>query len=193
MENTREKLIEATYEEVYSHGYQGASLSNILNTANVHKGSMYHFFKNKKELVLCAISEKMNERYEKLFQIIIKENSPCLQPLYALLRDTTRRDFKRGCPLGNLVQEMSNLDNDFDKTLKKIYQSFCDVLENIYNHAVKMKELPSTCNTRRLALFSVSCLEGALLSVKASSNDQDFCDVVEELITHIENQKTKTI
>jgi len=50
MENTREKLIEATYEEVYSHGYQGASLSNILSNANVHKGSMYHFFKNKKNL-----------------------------------------------------------------------------------------------------------------------------------------------
>lgn len=193
MEDTRKNLIEATYEEVYSHGYQGASLSNILKKANVHKGSMYHFFKNKKELVLCTISEKMNEKYEKLFQIVIKENSPCLEQLYSILRDTTRRDFKRGCPLGNLVQEMSNLDNDFDNALKKIYQSFCDILENIYNHAVTMEELPSTCNTRRLALFSVSCLEGALLSVKASSNEQDFFDVVEELIKHIENKKLRNL
>jgi TetR/AcrR family transcriptional repressor of nem operon len=44
METTRDKLINATFDEVFSHGYQGASLCDILAKAGVHKGSMYHFF-----------------------------------------------------------------------------------------------------------------------------------------------------
>lgn len=37
MSTVREKLIEATYEEVFTCGYNGASLSNILNRAGVKK------------------------------------------------------------------------------------------------------------------------------------------------------------
>ena len=40
MENTRDKLIYAAFDEIFSHGYQGASLADILAKAGVHKGSM---------------------------------------------------------------------------------------------------------------------------------------------------------
>ena len=33
METTRDKLIHAAFEEIFSHGYQGASLSDILAKA----------------------------------------------------------------------------------------------------------------------------------------------------------------
>ena len=55
METTRDKLIHATFDEVFSHGYQGAALSDILAKAGVHKGSMYHFFANKKEISFFII------------------------------------------------------------------------------------------------------------------------------------------
>jgi TetR/AcrR family transcriptional repressor of nem operon len=41
--NTRNDLINCTFDEIYTKGYQGASLTNILKNAKVHKGSMYHF------------------------------------------------------------------------------------------------------------------------------------------------------
>ena len=47
---TRQKLIDITYDEIYEKGYQAASLSEILSKAQVHKGSMYYFFANKKEV-----------------------------------------------------------------------------------------------------------------------------------------------
>lgn len=187
-QNTRQKLIDATYEEVYSHGYQGAALADILANAGVHKGSMYHFFANKKEMALAAIQEKIAERFGTRYRAIIKGDGAYLETFFRSLRDISARDFKRGCPLANLVQEMSNLDTDFDRTLKMIYAKFREVLKSIYDAAVVAGEMRG-CDTDKLALFSVVVLEGAILSAKASGDPQDYIDSVEMLIGHIESYK----
>ena len=65
--DTRQRLIDVTYEEVYEKGYQAASLSEILSKAQVHKGSMYYYFANKKEMALTASKEKMENRFSRLY------------------------------------------------------------------------------------------------------------------------------
>jgi TetR/AcrR family transcriptional repressor of nem operon len=187
-ENTRQRLIDATYEEVYSHGYQGSALADILANAGVHKGSMYHFFPNKKEMALSAIKEKIAERFGTRYRAIIEGEGAYLETFFRSLRDISARDFKRGCPLANLVQEMSNLDEDFDRTLKVIYAQFRGVLKSIYDAAVDAGEM-KVCDTDKLALFSVVVLEGAVLSAKASGDPQDYLDAVEVLIGYIESYK----
>lgn len=187
-ETTRQKLIDATYDEVYSHGYQGSALADILANAGVHKGSMYHYFGNKKEMALAAIREKMGQRFDNLYLAITYEEGRYLEKLFSLIRDTSRRDFKRGCPLANLVQEMSNLDNDFDQALQEIYVHFRDVVRQIYDKAVENQEM-KPCDTDKLALFTIVTLEGAILSVKASGNTKDYIDSVEMLIGYIESYK----
>jgi TetR/AcrR family transcriptional repressor of nem operon len=83
---------------------------------------------------------------------------------------------------------MSNIDEDFDRTLKVIYAQFRKVLKSIYDAAVVAGEM-KVCDTRKLALFSVALLEGAILSAKASGNSQDYFDSVEMLISYIESYK----
>ena len=41
MSTVREKLIDATFNEVFTAGYSAASLANILKRADVKKGAMY--------------------------------------------------------------------------------------------------------------------------------------------------------
>jgi TetR/AcrR family transcriptional regulator, transcriptional repressor for nem operon len=179
-ETTRQKLIDATFEEVYSHGYQGAALTDILKNAGVHKGSMYHYFGSKKEMALTAVREKIAERFGVRYHSIINSKDNYLEQLFEMLRDLSFRDFERGCPLANLVQEMSNLDEDFNQTLKKIYANFREVLKQLFDAAIKAGEMKA-CDTNKLALYSVVVLEGAILSVKASGNEQDYIDVIEML------------
>lgn len=63
--DTRTLLLKITFEEVYTNGYQGASVLKILQKAGLHKGSMYHYFANKKEMVLAAIQEKPKKSLER--------------------------------------------------------------------------------------------------------------------------------
>lgn len=176
-ETTRQKLIDATFEEVYSHGYQGAALADILVNAGVHKGSMYHYFGSKKEMALIAIQEKISARNFAKYNKILELESGYLKALIQSIKDTTQRDFKRGCPLANIVQEMSNLDEDFNTTMKYIYDEFRRYIKEILNKAIQKKEMRA-CDTQQLALFITATLEGAILSVKASGNPQDYSDTI---------------
>ena len=179
-EDTRQKLIDATYEEIYSNGYQGAALSEILKKADVHKGSMYHYFENKKDMSLVAINEKMDARFFERYGKILELKSGFVDALIAGYKDTTKRDFKRGCPIANIVQEMSNIDEDFNLTMKTVYEKFRANIKHILDKAVEVKEF-KPCDTQKLALYISAVLEGAILAAKASGDEQDFLDTIEIL------------
>ena len=188
METTRDKLINATFDEVYSHGLQGASLGDILLKAGVHKGSMYHFFASKKEMALAALREKVLQRFDERYSYVHTCEKGYLEEFYIRLRDTSVRDFKRGCPIANVVQEMSNIDEDFNVLMKSIYEVFRGNIKTILDKAIEAGEL-KPCDTKKLALFITSTLEGAILSAKATGVEQDYLDVIEELIAHIEGKR----
>ena len=81
MQDIRTRLIEATFEEVFNHGYVGASLNNILKRADTKKGSMYHYFPSKKEMVLAMIEEKIEKRIENKWQAITSKEKDILNKL----------------------------------------------------------------------------------------------------------------
>jgi TetR/AcrR family transcriptional repressor of nem operon len=183
---TRERLIDATYEEIYSKGYQGAALTDILRVAGVHKGSMYHFFASKKEMAITAISERMAQRFAERYGSIATQKEGYVTSLITVLRDTSLRDFQRGCPLANLVQEMSNLDKDFDDTLKAIYIHYKTSLQAILDQAVAAREL-QPCDTARLATFITIVTEGAILAAKASGRTEDYLTGIDELARYLQS------
>ena len=48
-------IIDIAIKEFASHDYKGASLTRIVNKAGISKGSMYQYFKNKKDLYFYLI------------------------------------------------------------------------------------------------------------------------------------------
>lgn len=182
--NTRKNLIDSAFSEIYSNGYQGASLTTILKNAKVHKGSMYHFFENKKDMALVCIKEKIYERFVQRYSLILALESGYLEAFINGLKDTSQRDFNKGCPIANIVQEMSNIDEDFKVLMEEIYQSFRRNIKDILDIAIEKNEMKE-CDTRKLALYIASVLEGAVLSAKATQNIQDYTDVIDILSSYI--------
>jgi TetR/AcrR family transcriptional regulator, transcriptional repressor for nem operon len=182
--NTRKNLIDSAFSEIYSNGYQGASLTTILKNAKVHKGSMYHFFENKKDMALVCIKEKIYERFVQRYSLILALESGYLEAFIDGLKDTSQRDFNKGCPIANIVQEMSNIDEDFKVLMEEIYQSFRKNIKDILDTAIQKNEMKE-CDTRKLALYIASVLEGAVLSAKATQNIQDYTDVIDILSSYI--------
>jgi TetR/AcrR family transcriptional repressor of nem operon len=182
--NTRKNLIDSAFSEIYSNGYQGASLTTILKNAKVHKGSMYHFFENKKDMALVCIKEKIYERFVQRYSLILALESGYLEAFISGIKDTSQRDFNKGCPIANIVQEMSNIDEDFKVLMEEIYQSFRKNIKDILDISIQKNEMKE-CDTRKLALYIVSTIEGAILSAKATQNIQDYTDVIDILSSYI--------
>lgn len=74
--NTKEKIITTFYTLVSEKGYEKASMNDIVKTAGVSKGAIYHHFRGKEELFLEAVAFIFTQGDEKLIDtsIITKEN-----------------------------------------------------------------------------------------------------------------------
>jgi len=185
MEDIRTRLINATFDEIYTHGYHATSLANILKSANTKKGSMYHYFSSKKELVIAMIEEKLESRIEKRWKELSNTDINIIDFLIETLNDTQNIDLQRGCPLGNLLQESLNDDVDFTDILTKILYRWKNIFASILNKAAQNGELKNSINIEKCAIFLIASIEGALLIAKKSKDRQDYEDCIEQLTFYL--------
>ncbi|OUR74666.1 hypothetical protein A9Q76_00605 [Arcobacter sp. 31_11_sub10_T18] len=173
MSDIRSRLIEATFQEVYSKGYNGASLASILESAKAKKGSMYHYFSSKKEMVLVMIEEKIRTRVEQNWVKLENCEKDILNLLISIIKESANRDFTKGCPLGNLLQECSCEDKDFSDILNEIFSNWSALFEQTLKKAHQNGEIIEI-NYKNTALFLISSIEGALLISKQSGSSKEF-------------------
>jgi len=75
--STREKILNSAYKLFYKKGFNGTSIDDILKDAQLNKGSLYHIFKSKKEVLLAVIEEKIAPILtEEDYKIIQAESKP---------------------------------------------------------------------------------------------------------------------
>lgn len=185
MQDIRTRLIEATFQEVYSHGFAGASLANILKRADTKKGSMYHHFPSKKDMVIAMIEEKIDKRIEKKWQSLAQTEKNIIDLLISILQDTNSWDLTNGCPLGNLLQESLNQDEDFAKTLTNILDKWKQLFIDVLSKAKKEEEIKEEIEVHKVATFLIASIEGALLLAKKHEDKKDFHVSIEQLIFYI--------
>src|SRR5215469_1603296 len=127
-ERTRERLLKAGYQEVYRSGFQSASIDTILAAANVTKGALYYHFESKEALGHAIIDEVVAtfllNRW--LLPLQRSEDKDSIDALIDIVQaiPARPRNLKGGCPLVNLAQEMSQLDEQFRKRLEAMFQAW---------------------------------------------------------------------
>jgi TetR/AcrR family transcriptional regulator, transcriptional repressor for nem operon len=127
-ERTRERLLQAASREVYRYGFQGAGIDAILAATNVTKGALYYHFESK-EALGYAVVEEVVAKLPRDRWLLPLERSKDKDPIDALISivraiPARPRDVKGGCPLVNLAQEMSQLDEQFRKRLERIFHAW---------------------------------------------------------------------
>ncbi|XOB61213.1 TetR/AcrR family transcriptional regulator [Campylobacterota bacterium DY0563] len=185
MSSVRERLIEASFHEVYTLGYSAASLSNILERAQVKKGGMYHHFPSKKAMVLTMLEEKLQDRINTKWKSLIETEKNQIEQIITIIKDKSAWDLKNGCPLGNLLQESLEHDEDFSKVLDSILEKWKLIFINALKKAKQNNEIDETLNIEQCATFLIASIEGALLLVKKSNDDKNYDSCVIQLENYL--------
>src|SRR4051812_10133013 len=122
---TRERLLQAAFEEIYRHGFQGASLDTILAKAGVTKGALYHHFPDKAALGYAVVDEVVKGLLLERWGVMAPPSGDPVTSLQRILRgraaSVSTREVELGCPLNNLAQEMSPLDQRFRKEVNATF------------------------------------------------------------------------
>jgi len=125
-ERTRERLLQAAFREVYRSGFQSAGIDTILAATNFTKGALYYHFDSKEALGYAIVEEIVaNLTRDKWLLPLLQDKDP-IDTLVGIVQRTSVRkeDIEGGCPLVNLSQEMSPLDEQFRKRLEKIFSAW---------------------------------------------------------------------
>ncbi len=187
--NSKEKLLLVTFEEIYEFGYYSSSIDKILKKAKLNKGTMYHYFKSKKELVLSVIDVHVAGYMDKKYGKILETNDNYISSMFKVLNNLDSFNFTYGCRLNSLVQELSHQDNDFKLSLERIYFSFEGTIQKVLQNAIINKEIKHN-NVKDLAIYVVSVIEGALSSAKKSQDGKYFTCAIKQLEEYFTYLKT---
>jgi len=173
-ERTRERLLQAAFREVYRYGFQSAGIDTILAATNVTKGALYYHFESKEALGYAIIEEIVakltNDRWMLPLQRS-KDRDP-IDALIGIVRAIPHqpRDVKGGCPLVNLAQEMSELDEQFRKRLESIFHAWQEGIAMALRRGQDRGTVRRDLVPEEAASFLIAMVEGYEVLAK---NSQD--------------------
>ncbi len=175
---TRDRILDAAFQEIHKHGFQAASLSNILDRTGLTKGALYHHFPDKDHLGHAVIEEVIREGLDAMLFTPLRETDDPLGTLREIVqRKAEKADLesvKLGCPLNNLMQEMSPLDAQFRKRLNELLMTWQDAVHDALKRAQKEGKLRKDVDGRAAALFIVSAWEGCTGIAKNLQSVQEY-------------------
>jgi len=176
----RDRLLRAAFDEIYQHGYQGARVDAILDKAGLTKGGFYYYFKSKTELGYAVVDELIATLAERIWRDALSKADDPIDGIIAALGEvgaSSEPDFIRhGCPINNLSQEMSALDEGFRARLREVFARIvswiADSLRNGQENGIVRPDIDCT----EAATFVVAAAEGCISLAK---NDQtgDVLDI----------------
>jgi AcrR family transcriptional regulator len=175
---TRDTIVNAAYQEIYRHGFQAASLNNILARTGLTKGALYHHFPTKDALGFAVIEEVVREGLDAMVFAPLRESSAPYSTLLEIIGHKAQRadveSVTLGCPLNNLMQEMSPLDAAFKKRLNAVLKNWQDTVTEALIRAQQQGRVRRSVDCRAAALFIVSAWEGCVGVAKNLQSVKDF-------------------
>ncbi len=173
-EETRTRIITTAFNEFYRQGFQGASLNRIVDEASTTKGALFHHFNGKADLGHAVVDEIL---YPQVKSVWIDPLSKSSQPIEVItsildhLREEGCEDrLCQGCPLNNLAQEMSPLDEDFRLRLERIYREWREAIAGAFERGIEAGQIKKSVKPKQIATFMVACFAGTIGTAK---NAQD--------------------
>jgi TetR/AcrR family transcriptional repressor of nem operon len=171
-ERTRERLLQAAFREVYRSGFRGAGLDTILAATGVTKGALYYHFGSKEALGYAIVEEIVAALPRDKWLRPLQQSKDPIAALIDIVQATSVRpkDVQGGCPLVNLAQEMSPLDEQFRKRLERIFNGWQEGIATALRRGQSQGTVRRDLVPEETASFLIAMYEGYVLLVK---NAQD--------------------
>ncbi len=175
LSGTRNRLIRAGLEHLTEKGYSAVGVDDVLRAARLPKGSFYHYFRGKADFGLALI-----DAYHAYFAGLIDAalSDPARPPLERLRAFTetarlgmARHDFRRGCLVGNLGQEMGALPEEFRTRLVAVLEDWQARTARCLAEARAAGDLGANDDPDALAAFFWIGWEGAVLRSKLERSE----------------------
>ncbi len=185
-EQTRNKILEISADEIHQHGFTATSLSVILTRCGISKGALYHHFANKLELGYAVFEEVYTPMFLSMWQPAVTVDDP-IEGLCVFFENMSKQlscdEVVCGCPLNNLCQEMASVDEGFRLRILNMQQQLNHLIA--FNLLRIADQLRDNLDFNQVAYFIVASFHGSSSLSKSAKNKELFDKVIAELCCYI--------
>jgi TetR/AcrR family transcriptional regulator, transcriptional repressor for nem operon len=191
-EATRQKILQAAFAEFYKNGFQGGSLNQIVEAAGITKGALFHHFAGKQDLGYAVLDEVIGPILEQRWLAPLANTADPIAEMKRLFRhfvqeDTRSGHFVQGCPLNNLAQEMSPLDEGFRKRIDALYAEWRQRYTDALAAGMKAGKVRKDVVPRKVAALVVATQMGIWGTGKSSQSDDVMIQASEALCGYLDD------
>lgn len=176
-EETRQKILRAAFEEFYKNGFQGGSLNHIVDRAATTKGALFYHFEGKRNLGYAVVEEVIHPHLKARWFDPLADSIDPIADLKRVLRQFMKEEIAngrlvQGCPLNNLAQEMSPLDEGFRQRIEKVYVEWRESLQAAFARGIKAGRVRKDISPRDVAAFIVAAQSGIIGTAKNAQSEE---------------------
>ncbi len=182
---TKSKIVSAAWKLFYEQGYEDTTVDEIIAASKTSKGSFYHYFKSKDEL-LGSLSYLFDEKYEeilptvktmdKAFDKLIYMNGE----LFGMIEDSVSIDL-----LGRLYS--SQLVTKGEKQLLDYTRMYYKLLREVVSEGQKSGEIRSDLSTNDIVKTYALLERGLLYDWCICNGDYPLKDYSKKLLPSLLN------
>lgn len=174
MSITKQKILNVGAGLVRRKGFNHTGIQEILDEAKVPKGSFYFYFESKESFGLELIEVYVDFFKSKMEEVLTDKNISGLKRIRLFLNNFNElfisENYTGGCPLGNLAQEMGDLNERFSKKVSQAFVMMESYIQNCLKDAIKSNELTKKINVAEMAQFILNSWEGAVIRMKVEKS-----------------------
>lgn len=186
MVDTRQLILEKNFESIHLNGFQGTRADKVIRELGITKGALYHYFPSKFALGYSVVDEIIAPHYIREWQFLkTYEGNPAdgiSQALQQMIAHATPQNIRLGCPLNNLMQEMSPLDEGFRVRLQRILNGMQQLIAEALQTGQQNHQIRSEGDASQTAFFIISAIEGCYSIAKALQSKEVFEQSMRQLI-----------
>ncbi|MDP2506552.1 TetR/AcrR family transcriptional regulator [Oceanobacter sp. 3_MG-2023] len=167
---TRALLVRSGVDVLTEQGFTATGIDQVLKRVGVPKGSFYHFFASKEAYVAAVV-----ESYGQYFDRVLARsfNNDALTPLQQLEDFTDgamswmeRHQYRNGCLVGNLGQEVGQLPDSLRQPLQNILAGWEQQLQQCLQRAQQAQLIAADADCVMLAHVFWVGWEGAVMRAR---------------------------
>jgi AcrR family transcriptional regulator len=176
-------------EGMHESGYQGLRTDKVIEALGITKGAFYHYFMDKPTVALAVIDEIHAKNYISTWEGLISTDTRIIDGLILRLEfvksTVTDDNVHLGCPVNNLIQEMSPLDEVFRQKLVLIVSEELRLIGEAIDYGIRAAQIRPKVVAAVEALGVINGLEGAYSTSKLFRSKPMFDQGVDRIISQL--------
>jgi AcrR family transcriptional regulator len=184
---TRSRIVAAAAKLMFERGVAGTGVEDVQHEAKVSASQLYHYFKEKRELVMAVIvyqTEQVLTAQEPLLSHL--DSMEALRTWRdAIVQLQIERNCQGGCPIGSLASELADTEPAARAELAAGFMQWENAIRNGLRTMHERGELRSDADPDRLALALLTILQGGLLLTQVRKETNPLETGLDAILEHI--------